>query len=72
MKIILRDEYLNIIGDQSNLDSFLKIWNLIKSHHSQFNSVSETILKSIINEKYKFDFSKFNKKILYFMEIRAR
>ena len=50
-----------------NLDSFLKIWTLIKSHHSQFNSVSETILESIINEKYKFDFSKFNKKniILY-------
>jgi len=67
LKIILRDEYLNIIGDQSNLDSFLKIWTLIKSHHSQFNSVSETILESIINEKYKFDFSKFNKKniILY-------
>ena len=67
MKIILRDEYLNIIGDKSNLDSFLKIWTLIKSHHSQFNSVSETILESIINEKYKFDFSKFNKKniILY-------
>ena len=40
---------------------------MIKSHHSQFNSVSETILESIINEKYKFDFSKFNKKniILY-------
>ena len=67
LKIILRDEYLNIIGDKSNLDSFLKIWTLIKSHHSQFNSVSETILESIINEKYKFDFSKFNKKniILY-------
>ena len=62
LKIILRDEYLNIIGDKSNLDSFLKIWTLIKSHHSQFNSVSETILESIINEKYKFDFSKFNKK----------
>ena len=56
LKIILRDEYLNIIGDKSNLDSFLKIWTLIKSHHSQFNSVSETILESIINEKYKFDF----------------
>ena len=67
LKIILRDEYLNIIGDKSNLDSFLKMWTLIKSHHSQFNSVSETILESIINEKYKFDFSKFNKKniILY-------
>ena len=67
LKIILRGEYLNIIGDKSNLDSFLKIWTLIKSHHSQFNSVSETILESIINEKYKFDFSKFNKKniILY-------
>ena len=67
LKIILRDEYLNIIGDKRNLDSFLKIWTLIKSHHSQFNSLSETILESIINEKYKFDFSKFNKKniILY-------
>ena len=25
LKIILRDEYLNIIGDKSNLDSFLKV-----------------------------------------------
>ena len=30
LKIILRDEYLNIIGDKSNLDSFLKNIDLTK------------------------------------------
>lgn len=67
LKFILRDEYLKIIGDKNNFDLFLKIWKIIKSHHSQFNNLSETVLKSIINDKYKPNSSIFNNKniILY-------
>ena len=50
LKFILRGEYLNIIGDKNNFDLFLKIWTIIKGHHSQFNNLSETFLKSIIND----------------------
>ena len=67
LKIILRDEYLNIIGDKNNFDLFLKTWTIIKNHHSQFNNLTETVLKSIINDKYKPNSSIFNNKniILY-------
>lgn len=67
LKFILRDEYLKILGDKNNFDLFLKIWKIIKSHHSQFNNLSETVLKSIINDKYKPNSSIFNNKniILY-------
>ena len=67
LKFILRDEYLKIIGDKNNFVLFLKIWKIIKSHHSQFNNLSETVLKSIINDKYKPNSSIFNNKniILY-------
>ena len=67
LKFILRGEYLNIIGDKNNIDLFLKIWTIIKGHHSQFNNLSETVLKSIINDKYKPNSSIFNNKniILY-------
>jgi phosphate starvation-inducible PhoH-like protein len=61
LKIVLRDEELKIIGDEKNVNSFMKIWDKIETHHSKFSSVSNDILISIIDKKYKLKDSKFSK-----------
>ena len=61
LKIVLRDEELKIIGDEKNVNSFMKIWGKIETHHSKFSSVSKDILISIIDKKYKLMDSKFSK-----------
>ena len=67
MKIILRDEDLNVIGDSENVNSFMKSWKVIEDHHSKFNNVSESTVKSIIEKKYDLNHAKFSKNniILY-------
>ena len=63
LKIILRDEYLSVIGDNDNVDSFLKRWEIIVNHHSKFNVITKEILKSIIDNVYDIkhlDFQKDN------------
>ena len=61
LKIVLRDEELKIIGDEKNVNSFMKIWDKIETHHAKFSSVSKDILISIIDKKYKLKDSKFSK-----------
>ena len=39
----------------------MKIWDKIETHHSKFSSVSNDILISIIDKKYKLKDSKFSK-----------
>ena len=67
LKIILRDEDLNVIGDSENVNSFMKSWKVIEDHHSKFNNVSESTFKSIIEKKYDLNHAKFSKNniILY-------
>ena len=61
LKIVLRDEELKIIGDEKNVKSFMRIWDKIETHHSNFSYVSKDILISIIDKKYKLKDSKFSK-----------
>jgi phosphate starvation-inducible PhoH-like protein len=61
LKIILRDEDLNIIGDSENVTSFMEVWEVVKDHHSKYNSVSENTFKSIIEKKYDLNQAKFSK-----------
>ena len=61
LKIILRDEDLNVIGDSENVNSFMKSWKVIEDHHSKFNNVSESTVKSIIEKKYDLNHAKFYK-----------
>lgn len=61
LKIILRDEELNIIGDSENVNYFMKAWEVIDDHHSKFNNISETTIKSIIDKKYDLNHTKFSK-----------
>ena len=61
LKIILRDEDLNVIGDSENVNSFMKSWKVIEDHHSKFNNVSESTVKSIIENKYDLNHAKFSK-----------
>ena len=61
LKIILRDEDLNVIGDSENVNSFMKSWKVIEDHHSKFNNVSESTVKSIIEKKYDLNHAKFSK-----------
>jgi phosphate starvation-inducible PhoH-like protein len=61
LKIILRDEDLNVIGDSENVNSFMKDWKVIQNHHSKFNNVSENTVQSIIEKTYNLNQVKFTK-----------
>jgi phosphate starvation-inducible PhoH-like protein len=61
LKLILRDEYLNVIGDDKNVKIFLESWSMIENHYSKFGSLSDIVLKSIIEKKYQLEKTNFSK-----------
>ena len=61
IKLILRDEDLKVIGDDKNIKIFLDSWSMIENHYSKFGSLSEIVLKSIIDKKYHMEKTKFFK-----------
>ena len=61
LKLILRDEYLNVIGDDKNVKIFLESWSMIENHYSKFGSLSDVVLKSIIEKKYQLEKTNFSK-----------
>ena len=61
LKLILRDEDLNVIGDDKNVKIFLESWSMIENHYSKFGSLSDLVLKSIIEKKYQLEKTKFSK-----------
>lgn len=61
LKLILRDEDLNVIGDEKNVKIFLESWSMIENHYSKFGSLSDIVLKSIIEKKYQLEKTNFSK-----------
>jgi phosphate starvation-inducible PhoH-like protein len=61
IKLILRDEDLKVIGDDKNIKIFLDSWSMIENHYSKFGSLSDIVLKSIIDKKYHLEKTKFFK-----------
>ena len=61
LKLILRDEELKVIGDDKNIKIFLESWSTIENHHSKFGSLSVIVLKSILENKYHLEKTKFVK-----------
>ena len=61
IKLILRDEDLKVIGDDKNIKIFLDSWSMIENHYSKFGSLSDIVLKSIIDKKYHLEKTKFSK-----------
>ena len=61
LKLILRDEELKVIGDDKNIKIFLESWSTIENHHSKFGSLSVIVLKSILENKYHLEITKFVK-----------
>ena len=61
LKLILRDEDLKVIGDDKNVKIFLESWSIIENHYSKFGSLSDVVLKSIIEKKYHLEKTKFSK-----------
>ena len=61
LKLILRDEDLNVIGDDKNVKIFLESWSMIENHYSKFGSLSDVVLKSIIEKKYQLEKTNFSK-----------
>ena len=61
LKLILRDEDLNVIGDDKNVKIFLESWSMIENHYSKFCSLSDVVLKSIIEKKYQLEKTNFSK-----------
>ena len=61
LKLILRDEDLNVIGDDKNVKIFLESWSMIENHYSKFGSLSDIVLKSIIEKKYQLEKTNFSK-----------
>ena len=47
LKLILRDEDLNVIGDDKNVKIFLESWSMIENHYSKFGSFFKNLLPSI-------------------------
>ena len=61
LKLILRDEDLKVIGDDKNVKIFLESWSMIENHYSKFGSLSDVVLKSIIEKKYQLEKTNFSK-----------
>ena len=61
LKLILRDEDLKVIGDDKNVKIFLESWSMIENHYSKFGSLSDLVLKSIIEKKYQLEKTNFSK-----------
>ena len=61
LKLILRDEELKVIGDDKNIKIFLESWSTIENHHLKFGSLSVIVLKSILENKYHLEKTKFVK-----------
>ena len=61
LKLILRDEDLMVIGDDKNVNIFLESWSMIENHYSKFGSLSDVVLKSIIEKKYHLEKTNFSK-----------
>ena len=61
LKLILRDEELKVIGDDKNIKIFLESWSTIEYHHLKFGSLSVIVLKSILENKYHLEKTKFVK-----------
>ena len=61
LKLILRDEELKVIGDDKNIKILLESWSTIENHHSKFGSLSVIVLKSILENKYHLEKTKFVK-----------
>ena len=61
LKLILRDEELKVIGDDKNIKILLESWSTIENHHSKFGSLSVIVLKSILENKYHLEITKFVK-----------
>ena len=61
LKLILRDEELKVIGDDKNIKIFSESWSTIENHHSKFGSLSVIVLKSILENKYHLEKTKFVK-----------
>ena len=61
LKLILRDEELKVIGDDKNIKIFLESWSTIENHYSKFGSLSVIVLKSILENKYHLEKTKFVK-----------
>ena len=61
LKLILRDEELKVIGDDKNIEIFLESWSTIENHHLKFGSLSVIVLKSILENKYHLEKTKFVK-----------
>ena len=61
IKLVLRDEDLMLIGDDKNVKIFMESWTLIENHYSKFGSLSDIVLKSIIDKKYHLEKTNFSK-----------
>ena len=72
LKLILRDEELKVIGDDKNIKIFLESWSTIESHHSKFGSLSVIVLKSILENKYHLEKTKFVKDNVLLYGIKGR
>ena len=72
LKLILRDEELKVIGDDKNIKIFLESWSTIENHHSKFGSLSVIVLKSILENKYHLEKTKFVKDNVLLYGIKGR
>ena len=72
LKLILRDEELKVIGDDKNIKIFLESWSTIENHHLKFGSLSVIVLKSILENKYHLEKTKFVKDNVLLYGIKGR
>ena len=72
LKLILRDEELKVIGDDKNIEIFLESWSTIENHHLKFGSLSVIVLKSILENKYHLEKTKFVKDNVLLYGIKGR